>query len=74
MEARYMGAADFAAWVINHDESSFREIVSWFKIKPKLLIEYQAELMKNLDRIRTDIGLDPESTVYQLKFEASHDQ
>lgn len=65
-EARYMGSMDFATWVLNHDESSFRQEKAWYKIKPSLILEYQAELMKNIDRVRTNIGLDPESTVSQL--------
>lgn len=65
--ARYMGAVDFSTWIIRHDESSFRQERAWFKVKPGLLLQYQADLMKGLDRVRTDIGLDPKATVYQLR-------
>ena len=65
-EARYMGAADFAQWIIAHDESSFRQERAWFKIKPQLLLKYQAELMEGLNRIHTNAGLDPEAEVRQL--------
>lgn len=67
-EARYMGSMDFANWVINHDESSFRSERAWFKIKPKLLAGYQADLMKGLKQVRTNAGLDPYATVHQLGF------
>lgn len=66
-EARYMGSLDFSTWVIRHDKSSFRQERAWFKIKPSLIVEYQAELLNNLDRVRTNAGLDPNSTVPQLK-------
>ena len=66
-EARYMGSMDFATWVMRHDESSFRAERSWFKIKPSLLLSYQADLMQGLKSIQTNAGLDPNSPVTQLK-------
>lgn len=69
MEARYMGTMDFAEWVLHHDESSFRAERAWFKLKPSLITRYQIELMKNLRRIRSNTGLDKDSTVHQLKHE-----
>jgi hypothetical protein len=66
-EARYMGALDFATWILNHDESSFRQERAWFKIKPKLLMEYRAELLEGLKYVRSNIGLDPNAKVRQIK-------
>lgn len=74
MEARYMGTADFAHWCVTNDQSSFRQERAWFKLKPSLLIAYQAALMENLARVRTNVGLDPEATVRQIKYKGSEQQ
>lgn len=65
-EARYMGAQDFSSWLLNHDESSFRQERAWFKVKPALVIQYQANLMADLERIRSNIGNDSQATNPQV--------
>lgn len=50
LEAQYRGALDFSRWIIQHDQSNFRQERAWFKIKPQLILDYQAELEEKLQQ------------------------
>jgi hypothetical protein len=55
LEARLAGAIDCATWVMQHDESSFRQERAWFKVKPALFLKYQAELLKELQELSNNL-------------------
>lgn len=42
-------------WIVQHDESSFRQERSWFKVKPRLLLERQAQIMRELESQNKEI-------------------
>jgi hypothetical protein len=58
LEARLAGAIDCATWVMQHDESSFRQERAWFKVKPALFLKYQAELLKELQELSNNLKED----------------